>query len=756
MKPSQSLLLLALVGCGGAPQGSADPTVPAAEDLPDVVLITLDTTRADRIGAYGYDKAITPNLDALSARGRRYERAYSPMPLTVPAHSSLFTGKTPPNHGVRSNGKAVLGEEANTLAEVFKRNGYVTAASVAAYVTTSRWGFAQGFDSYFEEIKQQRNFWASERPADQVVDDLITWKKAQDGKRPQFVWAHLYDVHFPYLPPQEWREKIPDRPYDAELAWTDSQVGRLIEAFDGENTLFVIVADHGESLGEHGEAAHGWFVYDSTQRVPWIMAGPGIDVGVIDEVVGLVDVAPTLLDAVGLPALPDIDGRVAPGDPAKPVYMESYQVTQRFGLAPIIAVVDELHKLIDTPKPELYKTEDTVEEDNLAAARGSEVTRLRKVLQSLGYKAPSEDDFHIDADVAAQLEALGYVEGSARIDPDTPMEDAKDHIGMLRSAQEIDRLVLQNKLEKADELLKELVEKYPRVTEFRNRYAKSLSKLGRFEDALEVVRTARRDDPDDPTLKQSEAVLLAELGRFAEAGALYIEVAEALPQAPRIRAATFTALVRSGDVQAAMEQGILYSNQYPEDYALAGAMGVELVKLGDLNRGVPLLELGARTSLPERDVCYNLSALAQGRGEPDKARELIERELKNWPKNAPARLVYVRLVSRDQDWDALLREAELLRKLAPRIPESHFWVAQALFNLKRYDECREAIEAGYAVDPEDPQLLILNANLLAHDGDREAGAKLVERAKRIQQERVKQAKQAKQAKAPPAIGSGPD
>ncbi|MEZ4322447.1 MAG: sulfatase-like hydrolase/transferase [Myxococcota bacterium] len=729
-----ALAAVALLGCSGAPPATPAPE-PSEAAHPNVVLVSIDTTRADRIGAYGYDKALTPNLDALAARGRRYAHAYSPLPLTIPSHASLFTGKTPPTHGIRNNSRATLGYAENTLAESFKNAGYRTAASVGAYVTTRTWGFDQGFEAFFDDIEQQRNFWASERRADAVIDDILEWKAGLDDGAPQFVWVHLYDPHFPYLPPKEWREKVPDRPYDAELAWTDSQLGRLFEAWDAENTVFVVVSDHGESLGEHGEITHGLFVYDSTQHVPLLMAGPGIEPAVIDEPVGLIDVAPTLLSLLGLPALEGIDGRVAPGDPVKPVYMESYQNTQRFGLAPHIGLVDGAHKLIDTPRPELYATTDAAEATNLAEAQPTEVQKLQQALKGLAYGPPDTSDMHMDPAVVAQLEALGYTQGSVTIDPGAEMLDPKDRADLLRKTQEVDLMWLTNDMVKAESTLAELAKAYPEITEFQNRYAKSLAAQGRFDDALKAVQKARLQDPASPDLKQSEAVMLAELGRYKEAAELYLQVADEMPTAPRIRAATFTALARSGDLEAALQTGALFQQQYPDDYALAGVMGVALVNKGDLKAGIPMLALGAEASLPERDVCYKLAALVQGRGESDRARGLIERELKHWPKNTPARMTYVRLIAQTQDWDALLPQAEILRQAAPTAAESHYWVAQALFNLKRYDESLAAVQGGYAVDPEDPQLLIMHANILAKQDKRDEGAKLVEKAKAVQAKR---------------------
>ncbi len=325
-----------------------------------MLLITLDTTRADRLGAYGYAGAHTENLDALAARGQRFDHAYSPLPLTIPAHGSLMTGRYPAEHGVRANGDAWLEPEERMLAEVFREAGYATAASVGAFVTTREWGFGQGFQQYFEEMPHGSDFWHAERGAAAVVDDLIAWKRGREDDRPVFAWAHLYDPHLPHVAGEPWISEVEGRSYDAELAYMDDQIGRLLEAFDPDNTLVVAVGDHGEGLGEHGEVTHGLFVYSSTMRVPWIAAGPGIPTEVVSQPVSLVDLAPTVLARAGLPPLATASGGVVPGE-SRPVYLESWQLEQRFGVAPHVAVIDDGYKLIDLPKPELYALSDAEE-----------------------------------------------------------------------------------------------------------------------------------------------------------------------------------------------------------------------------------------------------------------------------------------------------------------------------------------------------------------------------------------------------------
>ena len=280
-----------------------------------VLLVSVDTLRADRLGSYGYTAASTPVLDRLAARGLRFAQAATVAPLTLPAHASLLSGTFPAFHGVRDNGSFYVGDEITTLAEVFKTRGYRTGGFVGAFVLDHRWGIAQGFDRYFDEFDLSRyemsvGLDAAQRPGSEVVDAALAWLSEQRDQ-PFLAWVHLYDPHSPYTPPEPYRSQFPatiQGAYDGEVAATDAQIGRLLEYLEGsgrlDHTIVVVVGDHGESLGEHGEQQHGFFVYDAAVHIPLIVAGPGVPVRTVSEQVRIVDVMPTILDLVSaeLPA----------------------------------------------------------------------------------------------------------------------------------------------------------------------------------------------------------------------------------------------------------------------------------------------------------------------------------------------------------------------------------------------------------------------------------------------------------------------
>jgi len=336
----------------------------------DIVVITLDTFRADLMGAYGNTSALTPKLDALARRSVVFESASAPTPITLPSHASLFTGRYPTSTGVRNNGTFVLPAAETTLAEILKASGWRTGGVIASYPLHSRYGVAQGFDVYDEDISAPQTsagpagpIFFGERDARRVTDRALeVWGRLSGG--PRFLWVHYFDTHAPYAAPEPWSSRHLGRPYDGEAAFVDEQVGRLLARIDLEapGAVVCVVADHGESLGEHGEKTHGVFVYDATIRVPFLLRGPGqFAAGVrVAEPVSLVDVLPTILALARVDAPPGIDGADLAGlvsggkAPARPIYAESYLPRLQFRFSELTMMRRGALKYIDAPSPEIY------------------------------------------------------------------------------------------------------------------------------------------------------------------------------------------------------------------------------------------------------------------------------------------------------------------------------------------------------------------------------------------------------------------
>ena len=333
----------------------------------NVLLITLDTTRADALGAYAANGGATPNLDRLARRSVVFEDAITAAPLTLPAHSSLFTAKYPPRHGVRDNGGFVLDADETTLAERLKAAGFRTGGFVGAYVLDRRWGIAQGFDTYFDDFDLARArgpvLASVERPANEVADHALAWLESVTSTR-FFAWVHFYDAHSPYDPPEPYRTRFADHPYAGEVAFVDSQVGRLVDFLEQrhllDKTIVVVIGDHGESLGEHGESTHGFFVYRSVLHVPFTIAAPveGMRGRRVASTVRSVDLTPTLLDLLGVPMSNAVDGRSlvplmtgASRDLALNAYSEAMYPRYHFGWSELRSLSAGRSHYINAPRP---------------------------------------------------------------------------------------------------------------------------------------------------------------------------------------------------------------------------------------------------------------------------------------------------------------------------------------------------------------------------------------------------------------------
>lgn len=721
--------LLALLACSCNPEGASTEVVTEVAPRPDIVLITLDTTRADRLGCYGHELADTPTIDGLCNAGRRYSRAYSPAPLTIPAHAAIFTGQHPADLGIRDNGDGRLEASALTLTEVLKAHGYQTAAAVTAFVTTRTWGFNQGFDVYFDDVgREAGSIWQSERRGEEAVDDLLGWAETRDPTRPSFAWLHLYDAHFPYAPPDAYWEEWNERPYDGELAYVDDQLARVTAVFDPATTLFVIVSDHGEGLGDHDELTHGLYVYDSTQHVPFIVSGPGIDPSVVDDVVSLMDVTPTILAQLDIPPPEGIQGQAMPGGESRPVYMEAWALMNRFGFSPHVGVVDGDYKYIGTTDPELYDLKADPGE-TLMVDDEARLTELASVLATFDYDRPGNSRIATDPATAMQLQSLGYIEGAFVGDLTGTLPDPKPHAEDILASQKADKALRRGELKEAEALLRELMTKYPQALEFHSRLAGVIARQGRPDEAAAILEAALATAPGEPSLQAALGVHRARQGDYAAATELFQSAAESLPWAPGLRAmAVASQLSVAGEEGKAVQLGVRYLEAYPDDYAVAGLLGVVFAKLG-APEARQLLETGVKADRPEAEVAFLLGLAVMAEEDDQRAATLFAKELEHYPRNLEAAQAYISVLDRAKDYEGILNvsSAALLHNPTD-LPLLHA-KAQSLFNLKHFDVCRTELDLARAQHPKASSLMLLDANLLSKEGKNDEGALLFEKAK---------------------------
>jgi arylsulfatase A-like enzyme/tetratricopeptide (TPR) repeat protein len=502
----------------------------------NLLIITIDTLRADHLGVYGNEAIKTPHIDALAEEGVLFSRAYSHVPLTLPSHCSIFTGNLPLVHGVRDNGFR-LPSAAKTLAQTAKERGYATAAFVGAFPLDSRFGLDRGFDVYddlYGSSNQVRDLAFVERRAEAVNRKAVSWIAEHSASR-FFVWIHYFDPHAPYEPPPPFSQEYLGSPYDGEIAYTDSVIGDLLQALDRSNlrdkTLIVLTSDHGEGLGEHKENTHGIFVYDSTLRVPLILSNPKHlpKALTVPEQVGLIDVLPTVLDILGWVADPDIQGRsLAPMLtesgilPGGVLYFESLAPMLGRSWAPLQGIRAEEWKYISAPIPELYDiVKDPGEQSNLVAKYPGTVRRLQEQLEVItgDTSSPpgSEKSLEAGIDRAARrkLLSLGYITGgSAKTsaggpDPKTMIElDNKFNDGLI--ASETGELV------KARALFEEVLEEQPDFIIGYEYASYNLYKMGLAGEAVRLLESALAKDLFNESILARLGMYYQETGRIGD------------------------------------------------------------------------------------------------------------------------------------------------------------------------------------------------------------------------------------------------
>ncbi|HEX7185690.1 MAG TPA: sulfatase-like hydrolase/transferase [Thermoanaerobaculia bacterium] len=655
---------LLLTGCSGE-----DPSTPSVS-AKNLLLVTLDTVRADHLGSYGYGEAETPWLDRLAREGIRFAEASSPVPLTLPSHSSLLTGLLPPHHGLRNNGAGSLPEGTATLATFLAGEGYRTGAFVGAFVLDHRFGLARGFEVYDDEVERDPAAGAAledERPGSTVVDRALAWLGAgaqdntqKDGSRPFFLWVHLYDAHAPYAPPSPFRERHPGRPYDGEIASVDAQVGRLLQELESRGlagtTLVAVASDHGEGLGEHGESTHGLLLYEPTLRVPLLMRAPGLRAGrVVRTPVSLVDVAPTLAGLLGksFPA-PRLDGRdlsaaLRQGEEPPPadLYAET-RYPEIFGWSPLSALRRRNLKYIASPEPELYNLErDPGEVSSLAGQEGAPAAgfaaRLAEV-EAGAVEAPRGGA--VDAETRARLASLGYASGA----PPKPRKAGEAVRGpnprrMVALFERFEQA--HNSLKagpKADEMesalaeLEALVAADPENPVFRGELAKAFRQKGEMAKAVPLYRQAAEDAPEDPDAWYNLATALQEAGRAAEAREAIRRAMHLDPARPEAHNTLGIVLLAERKPEEARQEFELAVAIDPRNAAAFNNLGNVLRGLGRIAEAESAYRKASAVAPRYAEPLNGLGTLEVERDRPSAALSYFERALQLAPEYHEIRL----------------------------------------------------------------------------------------------------------------------
>jgi arylsulfatase A-like enzyme/Flp pilus assembly protein TadD len=508
------------------------PRASGAAPKPNILLITIDTLRADHLGCYGDRDIRTPTIDALAGRGILFTRAFAHTPLTLPSHTNILLGLTPNAHGVHDNSNFIVREDFLTLAEWLKGQGYATGAVVGAFPLDSRFGLTQGFDFYEDNYGSQgpMDITFVERRADAVVGLGLDWLKTQAG--PWFLWIHCFDPHQPYDPPEPYRTQYAGNPYDGEIAFVDSALEKLFgflkEAGLEARTAVVLTADHGEALGDHGESTHGYFAYNATLRVPLIMALPGMKPGRVDGDVCHIDIFPTLVDYLkqkkpdsleGLSLLPFLQGKALP---RRAIYFEALSAYYNRGWAPLRGYIQGAEKYIDLPIPEVYDLgRDFNEQENLAAK--TDLEKCRKVLADLVKEESSPlaaaAGQAMDRETASKLRSLGYLaspQAPAR-KSFTAADDLKTLLPYHNKWTQATAAYAAGRAGEGIRLLQEIIAERKDFDLAYTYLANFYKAEGRPRDAEAVLREAYANNPASFRIMSALGITLIDEGHFDEA-----------------------------------------------------------------------------------------------------------------------------------------------------------------------------------------------------------------------------------------------
>jgi arylsulfatase A-like enzyme/Flp pilus assembly protein TadD len=655
----------------------------------NVLLITIDTLRGDTLGSYG-GRAATPNLDRLASHGARFTFAHAHAVLTLPSHASILTGRYPYEHGIRDNsGFRVRAGEA-TLASRLKPLGFATAAFVSAYPLDQRFGLNAGFDTYddrFSEVGRTTDLVVPERRADATVASALEWIGRQSGK--WFGWVHVFDPHAPYTPPPDWQAKYPADAYAAEVAWTDFALGPLIEkvAAAARPTLVVVTADHGEGLGDHDELTHGIFAYESTLHVPLVIAELGSGLGArrgitITSPVRHVDLAPTVLEAAGMPDVNGVSGASLVGVIARgggddrPSYFESMMPTLARGWAPLRGVLVSREKYIDLPIPELYDlATDARELQNVAAVRADRTPVLQAALRGFDVAPPGRPAQETAA-ARERLRALGYTGGSPAPAREryTDADDPKRLIELDRMLHRARELFQAGQRAEAVKMYQAVISRRPDTADAYRNLSFVLWQSGRPAQAIAALEMAlthgvlQRDiqvklgtylvevgaaakaipllealPRDDAEALNALGIAYASAGRPADAMRMFRRALEFDPTSGLAHQNIGTLHLQAGDLKAAEAE---LRQALEIDPTVSGALttlGVVLVKTGRGSEAVDSWTRAVELEPTEFDALYNLTIELLAQGRIDDARKFGDRYLASAPPALYARdLAYLR------------------------------------------------------------------------------------------------------------------
>ncbi len=697
-------------------------------DKPNVVIVTMDTTRADHLACYGYPGVRTPTLDTLAGRGVLFEQCAAGSPLTLPSHATIMTGMYPTYHGVRVNGNTAVNEAQTTLAEVFSGRGYDTGAFISAFVLDGRWGLNQGFGHYDDSFDlkkyKQLDLGAVQKPGNEILDEALGWLE-KEKDRSFFAWIHLYDPHSPYEPPEpflsEYRGKGHVGLYDGEIAFMDSQIGRLVDwlASSGldRKTIVVLVGDHGEGLGSHGEGTHGYFVYDYAVHVPFIVVTPfrefqGVRVAGQSRTA---DIFPTVLELAGIPAPGRVHGRSQvpamldpKGAPQAPAYSESMAPNIQFGWSPLHALRTPGYKFIDAPRPELYDlVKDPGEEKDVQNRLPDKALSMKRELDGLiaetSAGAPTPQAANLDKETIERLAALGYVGApvpakTAASRGQATLADPKDKLQVFNFVTHAGELVMKEQYQEAVGLLEQALREEPGIPQALLLQATTFMEMGNDAGAKTSLDLLLKEDPENVQALISLTNLLMKQGKAEDAIALgkrTLAVDDRNNQAHALIGEAYIKLKDFDKALSYLERSVAIQPKLTQNRLTLAACLVGLKRYGEAEKAFKEI-LAESPKFPFAH--FDLGVMYEEQGNLEEARASYSEEIALFPKNHMARFNLGKLLFQAGDLQGYKDQMTQVKDLAPEQPEGYLFLARGLLaESAPLDEVQAMVEKGLSL-----------------------------------------------------------
>jgi len=665
----------------------------------NILLITIDTLRADHLGCYGYSQIQTPAIDSLAQEGIRFEWAFTPVPITLPSHASILTSLYPYTHGVLNNGEYQLSTSIQTLPHILQSHGFATAAFVGAFVLSKQFGLAQGFDLYDDELsptgeKINEAFpLYNERKAEKVTEAALQWLQEKNPSR-FFLWVHYFDPHTPYNPPQPFITEYPDRLYDGEIAYTDQCITGLLQELEKRNilkdTLVVLVGDHGQGLGEHNEMTHGIFLYDATMRVPLLFRYPELAAGIVSsDPVKTIDIPPTILEILKIPLpsewqgeslfpyfyQPHLSHRKKPA-----IFLETIFPEANFGWSPLQGIRTKKWKYIKAPRPELYDLQsDPGELNNLLDQYPKQAQNLKNRLQNLLNTLPSpqkNQTVSMNEETRKRLQSLGYVWTNDSATPPNLSQDPKDMIELLNI--------------------------------FDQGYAYYVA--GRYPEAVDIFQQILQQDPDNIIVHFLLAASLEKLNHLKEALKGFHEVAYQNPRFNNVHGNMGRVYEKLGNYQKALEEYQKDIKLFPDAPLLYNNVGVLYLKQKNYNMAIEQFEkvLSLTHDQSAHIITHtNLGTAYEMLGMYTRAQEEYQHSLELDPNYLVAHINAGTVFLKTHQIEMAIQEWQKALKIDPQNVHVHFSLGRAFLRNRNFDKAIDHLQEVIRLEPDFLQARIL-------------------------------------------------